>query len=47
MQTSILSPRKGITFIKGQLGVMPGLQPDLGHLLHHGGGVGLFNPKSM
>ena len=38
---------RGITFINGQLSAMPGLQPDLGHLLHHGDRIGLFDPKSM
>jgi len=38
---------RGITFINGQLSAMPGLQPDLGHLLQHGDRVGLFDPKSM
>ena len=38
---------RGITFINGQLSGMPGLNPDLGHLLHDGDRVGLFDPKSM
>jgi hypothetical protein len=38
---------RGITFINGQLSAMPGLQPDLGHLLHQGDRVGLFDLKSM
>src|SRR5512139_1204589 len=38
---------RGITFINGQLSAMPGLQPDLGHLLHNGDRVGLFDLKSM
>jgi hypothetical protein len=38
---------RGITFINGQLSAMPGLQPDLEHLLHHGDRIGLFDPKSM
>lgn len=38
---------RGITFINGQLSAMPGLQPDLGHLLHQDDRVGLFDPKSM
>jgi sulfur carrier protein ThiS len=38
---------RGITFVNGQLSAMPGLQPDLGHILHHGDRVGLFDPKSM
>ena len=38
---------RGITFINGQLSAMPGLQPDLGHILHDGDRVGFFDPKSM
>jgi len=38
---------RGITFINGQLSAMPGLQPDLGHILHNGDRVGFFDPKSM
>ena len=38
---------RGITFINGQLSAMPGLQPDLGHILHDGDRIGLFDPKSM
>lgn len=38
---------RGITFINGQLSAMPGLQPDLGHILHDGDRVGLFDLRSM
>jgi hypothetical protein len=38
---------RGITFINGQLSAMPGLQPDLGHVLNEGDRIGLFDPKSM
>jgi hypothetical protein len=38
---------RGITFINGQLSAMPGLQPDLGHVLHDGDRVGFFDPRSM
>jgi hypothetical protein len=38
---------RGVTFINGQLSAMPGLQPDLGHILHKGDRVGLFDLKSM
>src|SRR4030067_2003687 len=38
---------RGITFINGQLSAMPGLQPDLGHILHNGDRVGFFDLKSM
>jgi hypothetical protein len=39
--------KRGITFINGRLSAMPGLQPDLGHILHDGDRVGLFDLKSM
>ena len=39
--------QRGITFINGQLSAMPGLQPDLGHILRDGDRVGLFDLKSM
>jgi hypothetical protein len=39
--------QRGVTFINGQLSAMPGLQPDLDHVLHDGDRVGLFDPKSM
>jgi hypothetical protein len=38
---------RGITFVNGRLSAMPGLQPDLGHILHDGDRVGLFDLKSM
>jgi hypothetical protein len=38
---------RGITFINGRLSAMPGLQPDLGHILQDGDRVGLFDLKSM
>ncbi len=38
---------RGITFINGRLSAMPGLQPDLRHILHHGDRVGLFDLRSM
>lgn len=38
---------RGVTFINGQLSAMPGLQPDLGHILHDGDRIGFFDPKSM
>jgi hypothetical protein len=39
--------QRGITFINGQLSAMPGLQPDLSHILHDGDRVAFFDPKSM
>jgi hypothetical protein len=38
---------RGITFIDGQLSAMPGLQPDLNHVLGDGNRIGLFDLKSM
>ena len=37
---------RGITFINGRLSAMPGLQPDLGHILLDGDRVGLFNLRA-
>lgn len=38
---------RGITFINGRLSAMPGLQPDLEHLLQDGDRVAFFDLKSM
>jgi hypothetical protein len=38
---------RGITFINGELSAMPGIQPDLGHILHHGDRVAFFHLTSM
>lgn len=38
---------RGISFINGQLSAMPGLQPDLGHVLRDGDRVALFHLVSM
>ena len=43
----VRNEERGITFINGQLSAMPGLQPDLVHILHDGDRVGLFDLKSM
>jgi len=43
----IPTEERGITFINGQLSAMPGLQPDLAHMLRDGDRVGLFDLKSM
>jgi sulfur carrier protein ThiS len=43
----IRTEERGITFINGQLSAMPGLQPDLGHILRNGDRIGLFDTKSM
>ena len=41
------SEERGITFINGDLSAMPGLQPDLDHLLEEGDRVAFFHLKSM
>jgi hypothetical protein len=46
-QLRMRTEERGITFINGQLSAMPGLQPDLGHILRDGDRVGLFDLKSM
>jgi sulfur carrier protein ThiS len=38
---------RGITFVNGKLSAMPGLQPDLGHILHGDDRVALFDLRSM
>jgi len=38
---------RGITFINGDLSAMPGLQPDLDHLLKDGDRVAFFHLNSM
>jgi hypothetical protein len=38
---------RGITFINGKLSAMPGLQPDLGYVLHNNDRVAFFDLKSM
>ena len=43
----VRTEERGVTFVNGQLSAMPGLQPDLGHILHDGDRVGLFDLKSM
>jgi sulfur carrier protein ThiS len=43
----MVTEERGITFINGRLSAMPGLQPDLGHILHDGDRIALFDLKSM
>jgi len=43
----IPTEERGITFINGQLSAMPGLQPDLAHILRDGDRLGLFDLRSM
>jgi molybdopterin converting factor small subunit len=38
---------RGITFINGELSAMPGVQPDLDHLLQDNDRVAFFHPLSM
>jgi hypothetical protein len=38
---------RGITFINGNLSAMPGLQPDLDHVLGDGDRIAFFHLKSM
>lgn len=46
-QLGIATADRGITFINGKLSAVPGLQPDLEHILHRGDRVALFDLKSM
>ena len=39
--------RRGITFINGELSAMPGMQPDLDHVLQDGDRVAFFHLNSM
>lgn len=41
------SEERGITFINGNLSAMPGVQPDLDHLLNDGDRVAFFHLRSM
>ena len=45
--SSVGSQERGVTFINGQLSAMPGLWPDLNHVLSDGDRVGIFDPKGM
>ncbi len=38
---------RGVTFINGDLSAMPGLQPDLEHVLHDGDRAAFFHLRSM
>lgn len=46
-QLGMQTEERGLTFINGNLSAMPGVQPDLDHILHHGDRVALFHLKSM
>jgi hypothetical protein len=43
----ISTEKRGITFINGKLSAMPGLQPDLDHVLNDNDRVAFFDLKSM
>lgn len=43
----IPTEKRGITFINGKLSAMPGLQPDLDHVLNDNDRVAFFDLKSM
>jgi sulfur carrier protein ThiS len=44
---SLPTEERSITFINGDLSAMPGLQPDLEHVLQDGDRVAFFHLKSM
>ena len=46
-ELKVPTDERGITFINGNLSALPGLQPDLGHVLHNGDRVAFFDLKSM
>ena len=39
--------KRGITFINGNLSALPGIQPDLDHILHDSDRVAFFHLRSM
>ena len=43
----IATEKRGITFVNGTLSAMPGLQPDLGHVLNNNDRVAFFDLRSM
>jgi len=47
VRLALPSEERGITFINGDLSAMPGLQPDLSHVLADGDRVSFFHLKSM
>lgn len=46
-QLNLPSEARGITFINGNLSAMPGIQPDLNHVLQNGDRVAFFHLRSM
>jgi hypothetical protein len=46
-EMTLPTEERGITFINGNLSAMPGLQPDLDHVLEDGNRVAFFHLNSM
>ena len=46
-QLGLPTEERGITFIDGNLSALPGVQPDLAHVLADGSRIGICDPKSM
>jgi hypothetical protein len=46
-QLNMPTEARGITFINGNLSALPGIQPDLAHILTHGDRVAFFHLRSM
>lgn len=46
-QINLPTEQRGITFINGDLSAMPGLQPDLNHVLRDGDRIAFFHLTSM
>ncbi|MDY7077646.1 MAG: MoaD/ThiS family protein [Chloroflexota bacterium] len=46
-QLGIPAEERGITFVNGNLAALPGLEADLGLILHDGDRVGISHRKSM
>ncbi len=44
---SMPTEERGITFINGDLSALPGIQPDLDHILNDGDRVAFFHLRSM
>ena len=44
---SMPTEKRGITFINGDLSALPGVQPDLDHILKDGDRVAFFHMRSM
>lgn len=46
-QLALPTAQRGITFINGDLSALPGVQPDLDHVLQDGDRVAFFHLRSM